>query len=49
MQTQDNTETCYWRENRSTWQKTCLRAIQAEIDQLVNKLEYMNIKKTLQA
>ena len=49
MQTQDNTETCYRRENRSTQQKTYPRAIQAEIDQLVNKLEYMIIKKTLQA
>ena len=47
MQTQDNTKTCYRRGNRSTRQKTS--PLQVEIDPIVNKLEYKNIKKTFQA
>ena len=49
MQTQDNTETCYQKGNRNTQQKSLFAALQAKIDSLVNKLDYRNIKETLQA
>ena len=49
MQIQDNIETCYQKGNRSTQQKSLFVALQVEIDSLVNKLDYTNIKKTLQA
>ena len=46
MQTQDNTETCYRRGNRSTWRKI-LRDPPSQNDPLVNKLKYKDTKKTL--
>ena len=38
MQTQDNTETCYRRRNRRTWEKNLSVTLQVEIDPLENKI-----------
>jgi len=48
MQTQDNTEMCYQRGNQRTGEKS-LHDPPSRNDPLVNKLEYKDIKKTLQA
>ena len=49
MQTQDNIKTCYQREKPKNTAKNLFATLQFEINPLVNKLEYTNIKKTLQA
>ena len=45
MQTQDNTKTCYRKENRRTWRKTSSRPSKLKLIHQRLKLEYMNNKR----